>query len=118
MSRLPQDIIIKPYITEKSNLEIATGKYTFIVDVKSTKTEVRKAVEALFSVKVIKVNTMNYDGKVKRTGVHEGSRPAWKKAIVKIDTNPKQVEYLAKGGKPVTNNKKYKTGIEEFGVAQ
>lgn len=116
--RLPQDIIIRPLITEKSNIEIGAGKYTFVVDVKSTKTEVKKAVESLFSVKVIKVNTMNYDGKVKRTGVHEGSRPDWKKAIVKIDTNPKQVEYLAKGGKTVTNNKKYKTSIEEFGVAQ
>ena len=116
--RLPQDIIIKPYFTEKSNMEIAIGKYTFIVDVKSTKTEVKKAVESLFSVKVVQVNTMNYDGKVKRTGVHEGSRPAWKKAIVKIDTNPKAIEYLAKGGKTVSNNKKYKSSIEEFGVAQ
>ena len=42
---------------------------------------------------------MNYDGKIKSTGVHEGPRPDWKKAIVKIDTNPKPVEYLAKGGK-------------------
>ena len=116
--RLPQDIILKPYITEKSNMEIASGKYTFIVDVNSTKTEVRKAVEALFNVKVIQVNTMNYDGKIKRTGVHEGPRPAWKKAIVKIDTNPKPVEYLTKGGKAVSNNKKYKSSIEEFGVAQ
>jgi large subunit ribosomal protein L23 len=117
--RLPQDIILKPYITEKSNMEIAAGKYTFIVDVKSTKTEVKKAVEALFSVKVIQVNTMNYDGKIKRTGVHEGPRPAWKKAIVKIDiNNPKPDEYLAKGGKSVSSNKKYKTSIEEFGVAQ
>lgn len=116
--RLPQDIILKPYITEKSNMEIASGKYTFIVDVNSTKTEVKKAVEALFNVKVLKVNTVNYDGKIKRTGVHEGPRPAWKKAIVKIDTDPKPVEYLTKGGKTVSNGKKYKSSIEEFGVAQ
>lgn len=116
--RLPQDIILKPFITEKSNMEIASGKYTFIVDVNSTKTEIRKAVEALFSVKVLQVNTMNYDGKVKRTGVHEGPRPAWKKAVVKIDTDPKPTEYLAKGGKTVSNAKKYKSSIEEFGVAQ
>lgn len=99
-------------------MEIGAGKYTFVVDVKSTKTEIKKAVEALFSVKVLQVNTMNFDGKVKRTGVHEGPRPAWKKAIVKIDTDPKSVEYLTKGGKTVTNNKKYKNSIEEFGVAQ
>ncbi len=116
--RLPQDIILKPHITEKSNMEIAAGKYTFIVDVKSTKTEIKKAVEALFNVKVIQVNTINYDGKVKRTGVHEGPRAAWKKAIVKIDTDPKPVAYLTKGGKEVSNNKKFKTSIEEFGVAQ
>lgn len=116
--RLPQDIILKPYITEKSNMEIASGKYTFVVDVKSTKTEIKKAVEALFSVKVMQVNTMNFEGKIKRNGVHEGPRPAWKKAIVKIDTNPKNVEYLTKGGKTVANNKKYKNNIEEFGVAQ
>ena len=51
-------------------------------------------------------------------GVHEGYRPDWKKAIVKIDTDPKPVEYLSDGGKLVTTNKKYKTSIEEFGVAQ
>lgn len=116
--RLPQDIILKPYVTEKSNMEIAAGKYTFVVDVKSTKTEIKKAVEALFSVKVLSVNTMKYEGKVKRTGVHEGPRADWKKAIVKIDTDPKPAEYLTKGGKSVTNNKKYKSSIEEFGVAQ
>jgi large subunit ribosomal protein L23 len=116
--RMPQDIIIKPFITEKSNMEIGLGKYTFIVDVKSTKTEIKKAVEALFNVKVMQVNTMNFDGKIKRTGVHEGPRPAWKKAIVKIDTDPKPVSYLTKGGKAVANNKKYKSSIEEFGVAQ
>lgn len=116
--RLPQDIIIKPHITEKSNMEIAAGKYTFIVDVNSTKTEIKKAVEALFSVKVLQVNTMKYEGKIKRTGVHEGPRADWKKAIVKIDTDPKSVSYLTKGGKAVSNNKKYKSSIEEFGVAQ
>lgn len=116
--RLPQDIILKPYITEKSNMEIAAGKYTFVVDVNSTKTEIKKAVEALFSVKVLSVNTINYDGKVKRTGVHTGPRADWKKAIVKIDTDPKPVSYLTKGGKAVSNGKKYKSSIEEFGVAQ
>lgn len=116
--RLPQDIILKPYITEKSNMEIAAGKYTFIVDIKSTKTEIKKAVEALFSVKVLQVNTMKYEGKMKRTGVHEGPRADWKKAVVKIDTDPKPDSYLTKGGKEVTTSKKYKSSIEEFGVAQ
>lgn len=115
--RSAEDIIKKPFITEKSNLEIASGKYTFIVDVRATKTEIRLAVEKLFQVKVVKVNTMNIEGKTKRQGVHEGQRPDWKKAIVKIDINPKPDTYLTKGGKEVANNKKFKSSIEEFGIA-
>ena len=116
--RRAEDIIRKPYITEKSNAEIAEGKYTFIVDTKATKTEIKMAVEKLFQVKVVQVNTANYEGKTKRMGVHTGPRPDWKKAIVKIDTDPKAETYLAEGGKQVVSNKKYKTSIEEFGVAQ
>jgi len=82
------------------------------------KTEIRQAVEKLFQVKVLKVNTVNYKGKRKRLGVHEGFRPDWKKAIVKIDTEPKPVTYLTEGGKTATTTKKYKTSIEEFGAAQ
>jgi large subunit ribosomal protein L23 len=115
--RSAEDIIKKPFITEKSNLEIASGKYTFIVDVRATKTEIRLAVEKLFQVKVVKVNTVNVEGKKKRQGVHEGQRPDWKKAIVKIDTNPKPDTYLTTGGKEIANNKKYKSSIEEFGIA-
>lgn len=113
-----EDIIVRPYVTEKSNMEIANGKYTFIVNKKSTKTEIKIAVERLFQVKVISVNTVNYDGKEKRVGVHQGTTEAFKKAMVKIDTNPKPVSYLTKGGKEIATSKKYKTTIEEFGVAQ
>ena len=116
--RIAEDIIIKPYITEKSNTAIAVGRYTFVVDKRATKTEIKMAVEKLFQVKVLKVNTANYEGKTKRMGAHVGDRPDWKKAIVKIDTNPKADEFLAKGGKTVANNKKFKNSIEEFGVAQ
>lgn len=116
--RAPEDIIIRPFITEKSNMEIGLGKYTFIVDVKATKTEIRNAVEKLFNVKVVKVNTLNYDGKLKRMGVHIGPRPDWKKAVVKIDLEPKAEIYLTKGGKEAVNARKYKTSIEEFGVTQ
>jgi large subunit ribosomal protein L23 len=114
--RSPEDIIIRPYITEKSNMEVADGKYTFLVNTKANKTEIRNAVETLFSVKVLKVNTLNYDGKIKRMGVHQGARADWKKAIVKIDTNPKSETYLTKGGKEVTSAKKYKASIEEYGI--
>jgi len=112
------EIILRPYITEKSNDEVANGKYTFIVDAKATKTEIKNAVEKLFQVKVLKVNTANYEGKPKRMGLYEGKRPDWKKAVVKIDTDPKPATYLDKGGKQVSTNKKYKTNIEEYGAVQ
>ena len=118
MTRLPEDIIRRPHITEKSNDQIAHGKYTFIVDKRSTKTEIRQAVEKLFGVKVVAVTTANCQGKVKRMGVHIGPRPDWKKAIVKIDQDPKPHTYLEEGGKLIALTKKYKTDIEEFGVLQ
>ncbi len=113
-----EDILFRPYITEKSNIDIAEGKYTFIVDTKATKTEIRQAVEKLFQVKVLAVNTMQYDGKEKRQGVHSGFQPSYKKALVKIDPAAKPVAYLTKGKKQTTNAKKFKTSIEEFGVSQ
>jgi large subunit ribosomal protein L23 len=116
--RNPEDIIIRPYITEKSNEEAINGKYTFIVDTRATKTEIKKAVEELFQVKVLNVNTSNFRGKVKRMGVHVGARPSWKKAVVKIDLDPKAETYLAEGGKTMVVNRKYKTSIEEFGITQ
>jgi large subunit ribosomal protein L23 len=116
--RTPEDIILRPYITEKTNLDIAAGKYTFIVDVNATKAEIKQAAERLFQVKVVQVNTSNYEGKLKRMGVHVGPRPDWKKAVIKIDLEPKPVTYLTKGGKAAASNKKYKTSIEEYGVTQ
>lgn len=116
--RMAEDIIIRPIITEKSSQEIANGKYTFEVEKNATKTEIRNAVEKLFEVKVISVNTMNVLGKQKRVGVHQGKTSDWKKAIVKIDTNPKAEEYIAKGGKVTSTKRKYKDSIEEFGAAQ
>ena len=113
-----EDIIKRPHITEQSNDEIAFGKYTFVVDKRATKVEIRKAVEKLFLVKVIQVNTMNYSGKKKRVRQVEGLTSDWKKAIVKIDTDPKPEAYLEKGGKKIATNVKYKTSIEEFGAAQ
>ncbi|MFO7635982.1 MAG: 50S ribosomal protein L23 [Clostridia bacterium] len=113
-----EDIIIKPYITERSSDDIADGKYTFIVDTRSTKTEIKKAVQKLFNVKVLKVNTINYDGKIKRMGIHSGRTAKFKKAIVKIDTKPTSSVYLDKGGKEKASSRKYKTSIDEFGMTQ
>ena len=111
---LPEEIIIAPVVTEKSNDQLQEGKYTFKVNRKATKVEIAKAVEKLFEVKVLKVNTMNVSGTKKRVGYHVGKTSDWKKAIVTIDTNPEEVSYLAKGGKQVKVSKKYKDSIDEF----
>lgn len=116
--RAVEEIIRKPYVTEKSNAEIADGKYTFIVDSKATKTEIKQAAEKLFNVKVLSVNTINYEGKIKRVRLQAGRRPSWKKAIVKIDMNPTAGSFLTKGGKATAVNRKIKTSIEEFGATQ
>jgi large subunit ribosomal protein L23 len=78
------DIIIKPIITEASMIAMEDNKYTFKVDKHANKTEIKKAIEELFEVDVVKVNTMNVKGKVKRLGRNEGKRADWKKAIVKL----------------------------------
>ena len=111
---LPEEIIVRPVITEKSNEEMQSGKYTFEVNKKATKVEIAKAVEKLFEVRVLKVNTMTVKGKEKRVGANTGRRPDWKKAIVSIDTNPAEVTYLGKGGKETKLDKKYKDSIDEF----
>ena len=111
---LPEKIIIRPVITEKSNDEMQSGKYTFEVNKKATKVDIAKAVEKIFEVKVLNVNTMIVKGKVKRVRYKEGKTSDWKKAIVTIDTNPSEKTYLAKGGKAVKVSKKYKDAIDEF----
>jgi large subunit ribosomal protein L23 len=115
-----EDVIIRPIITEKSNAAIAEGKYTFRVAKSATKPEIKDAVEKIFNVKVLSVNTMNYDGKLKSrdSGRHTGRTPAWKKAIVQIDRDPKPDTYLDKNAKEVSINRKYKSAIDEFGAAQ
>ena len=109
-----EDVIIAPVITEKSNDEMQSGKYTFEVNKKATKVDIAKAVEKLFEVKVLKVNTMTVSGKKKRVRYVEGKTSDWKKAIVTIDTNPGEKTYLAKGGKATKMTKKYKDSIDEF----
>ena len=112
----PEDIIIAPVITEKSNDGMQEGKYTFEVNKKATKVDIANAVEKLFEVKVLKVSTMTVKGKTKRVGRYEGKTSDWKKAIVTIDTNPQDKTYLAKGGKATKMAKKYKDSIEAFGA--
>lgn len=109
-----EDIIIAPIVTEKSSDGIAEGKYTFKVNKKATKIDIKNAVEKLFEVKVLNVNTVTVKGKEKRVGRNVGKTSDWKKAIVTIDTNTSEKTYLAKGGKEVKVSKKYKDAIDEF----
>ena len=111
---IAEEIIIAPIVTEKSNNGLQEGKYTFKVNKKATKVEIGKAVEKLFGVKVLNVNTMIVKGKTKRVRYVEGKTPDWKKAIVTIDINPADKTYLGKGGKAVKVSKKYKDSIDEF----
>ena len=79
-----RDVLIRPLITEKSNTGMQENKYTFIVPLNANKVEIRQAVESIFKVKVLDVNTIRVMGKVKRMGKHSGKRPDVKKAIVKV----------------------------------
>ena len=88
------DIIIEPILSEKSYDGIAVKKYTFKVAKNATKTQVKAAVEQIYGVKVDKVNTSNYDGKVKRMGRNEGRRSAFKKAIVTLTADSKSIEFF------------------------
>lgn len=80
----PYDIIRRPYITEKSYSLLNEGKYTFLVDPDSNKTEIKQAIEKIFKVKVEKVNTAVLKGKLKRVRTAWGKTPDRKKAIVTL----------------------------------
>ncbi len=84
-----RDIIIKPVVTEKSMDLLADNKYTFIVDKRANKTEIKGAIEHIFKVEVDKVYTMTIKGKPKRMGRYEGKRPDRKKAIVALKAGQK-----------------------------
>lgn len=92
--RDPHDIIIKPIVTEASMDNMADKKYTFVVDKKSNKTEIKNAVEKIFGVKVDSVNTMNMLGKKKRMGASVGKKSDWKKAIVTLTEESKTIEFF------------------------
>lgn len=84
MNLSARDIIIEPLVTEKTNEAMGRGTYTFRVHPDATRADVRNAVEKIFKVRVVKVNTMNVPGKPRRLGYHAGRTPDWKKAIVKL----------------------------------
>jgi large subunit ribosomal protein L23 len=95
MQFVPQDIILSPVITERSTDNLTQGKYTFKVDKRANKIEIKKAVEALFAgVKVDKVNTMNVKGQLRRQRMKQGYTASWKKAIVTLAEGSKTIEFF------------------------
>lgn len=92
--KAPQDIIIKPIITEKSMDGLQTGKYTFKVAKDANKIEIADAIEKLFDVEVAKVCTINCNGRTKRVGRFVGKTANWKKAIVTLAEDSKSIEFF------------------------
>ena len=81
----PRDIIFEPIVSEKSyDLIDSTNTYTFVVDRRANKTEIKQAVASIFDVKVLSVNTINRKGKLKRTGYVLGKRKDTKRALVQL----------------------------------
>ncbi len=80
----PRDILLAPVVSEKSYSLLDQGKYTFLVDPRANKTEIRLAVEKVFGVKVASVNTLNREGKTRRTKFGAGKRKDTKRAIVTL----------------------------------
>lgn len=79
-----RDVVIRPVVTEKSTRLMEYNQYTFEVDVRANKSQIKNAIEEIFDVKVVKVSTSKQIGKVKRQGMFEGRRRERKKAIVKL----------------------------------
>ncbi|GKX68819.1 50S ribosomal protein L23 [Inconstantimicrobium mannanitabidum] len=94
MNLTSHDIIRKPVITEKSMAAMAEKKYTFIVHVSANKSQIKRAVEEVFNVKVEDVKTIRTMGKTKRVGVHIGKRADLKKAIITLTEDSNSIEFF------------------------
>ena len=93
MKKTAYDIVIRPVITEQSMEDMDIKKYVFEVAKDANKVEIKKAIEEIFDVTVIKVNTVNVMGKLKRQGAYPAGKTAsWKKAVVKLSADSKNIE--------------------------
>ena len=93
MMKTAYDIVIRPIITEQSMEDLDIKKYAFEVAKDANKVEIKKAIEEIFGVTVIKVNTITVRGKSKRTGAYPmGKTASWKKAVVKLSEDSKNIE--------------------------
>ena len=92
--KTPYDVLIRPIVSERSMDDAAEKKYTFKVSPKANKTEIKAAVEEAFGVEVEKINTSNFEGKLKRQGRFVGRQADYKKAIVKLTEKSKAIEFF------------------------
>ena len=93
MSRSVYDVVLRPIISEQSMEDLDIKKYVFEVAPDATKVEIARAVEKIFDVRVIKVNTLHVKGKQKRVGANPaGYTKSWKKAVVKLSSDSKNIE--------------------------
>ncbi|WP_256762340.1 50S ribosomal protein L23 [Cohnella sp. WQ 127256] len=90
----PRDLIKRPVITERTSDFMEQRKYVFEVDLKANKTQIKQAIESIFKVKVVGVNTLRMPAKPKRYGKHSGYTSEWKKAIVQLSADSKPLEYF------------------------
>jgi large subunit ribosomal protein L23 len=80
----PRDVIIRPVVSEKSYAGLEANKYTFLVHPEASKTEIKEAIQKIWNVHVVNVNTLKRKGKIKRQRFVEGKRPDQKRAIVTL----------------------------------
>ncbi len=93
----PRDIVIRPIVSEKSYAGLERNTYTFLVDPRANKTEIKEAIQQIWNVRVLNVNTMNRVGKVKRTRLSTGKRPDQKRAVVTLAEGDTIEIFEAKG---------------------
>ncbi|MGH2527936.1 MAG: 50S ribosomal protein L23 [Actinomycetota bacterium] len=82
--KTPRDVIVRPVVSEKSYAGLEGNVYTFLVDPRANKTEIKEAIQQIWNVRVVSVNTLNRKGKVKRRRWTQGRRPDQKRAIVTL----------------------------------
>ena len=93
----PRDIVIRPIVSEKSYGALEQNSYTFLVDPRANKTEIKEAIQQIWNVRVLTVNTLNRKGKLKRTRFGTGKRPDQKRAVVKLAAGDSIEIFEAKG---------------------
>jgi large subunit ribosomal protein L23 len=97
VNKSPRDVIVRPVVSEKSYAGIESNTYTFLVDPRANKTEIKEAVQRIWDVRVTSVNTLTRRGKVKRRGWTRGRRPNEKRAIVTLAAGDR-IEIFEGGG--------------------